>query len=133
MTGGARALLDAARRFGGLLAVFGGLTVLISLLVALALGTPAGRAVPTGLYVVGAFLLVVGVFSGIRGPVRPKGGDEGRDAVGGLFGIGIFAKGIRTASADERSDARSTSWLFLALGFLLIALGVAVDGRASLV
>ncbi len=125
-------LVAAARRFAVLLAVLAGITAGISLLAALAFGASAGAAVPRGLYVVGCFLLLVGVFSGIRGPVRPKGGDEGRDAVGGMFGIGVFAQGIRTASLDERRDARATSWLFLSLGLALIVLGVAADGRTSL-
>lgn len=125
-------LLAAARRFAVLLAVLAGVIVGISLLAALALDASLGAAVPRGLYVVGSFLLLVGVFSGIRGPVRPKGSDEGRDAVGGLFGIGIFSGGIRTASADERQSARSTSWLFFSLGLALIVLGVVTDGSTSL-
>ena len=125
-------LLAAARRFAVLLAVVAGVTAGISLLAALALDASPGAAVPRGLYVVGCFLLLVGVFSGIRGPLRPKGDDERRDAVGGLFGIGIFSQGIRTASPDERRDARSTSWLFFCLGLALLVLGVAVDGRTSL-
>jgi hypothetical protein len=125
-------LLAGLRRLVVLLAVVAGLTIGLSLLVGLALGSSAGRAVATGLYVVGSFFLVVGVLSGIRGPVRPKGDDEGRDAVGGLFGVGIFSRGIRTASDDERSDATSTSWLFLTLGLLLLVLAVAVDGRTRL-
>ncbi len=133
MPEGAGPLLAGLRRLAALLGVFTALTVALSVLVGLALGTSAGRAVPTGLYVVGCFLLAVGVLAGIRGPVRPKGGDEGRDAVGGLFGIGVYSRGIRTASADERRDAGSTSWLFLTLGFALLVLGIAVDGRISLV
>lgn len=125
-------LLAAARRFALLLAAVAGVTIAISLLAALAFDASTGAAVPRGLYIVGCFLLLAGVFSGIRGPVRPKGGDEGRDAVGGLFGIGVFAQGIRTASADERRDARSTSWIFFFLGLALIVLGVATDGRTSL-
>jgi len=125
-------LLAAARRFAVLLAALAGVTAGIALLAALAFDASPAAAVPRGFYVVGCFLLLVGVFSGIRGPVRPKGGEEGRDAVGGLFGIGIFSQGIRTASADERRDARSTSWLFFCLGLALIVLGVATDGRTSL-
>lgn len=125
-------LLAAARRFTALLAVLAGVIVGISLLAALALDASPRDAVPKGLYIVGSFLLLVGVFSGIRGPVRPKGADEGRDAVGGLFGIGIFSGGIRTASADERRSARSTSWLFFSLGLALIVLGIATDGSTSL-
>lgn len=125
-------LLAPARRFGGLLGAFAAVVAVLSLLAGLALGTEPGRAVATGLYLVGAFLLLIGVFAGIRGPLRPKGGDEGRDAVAGIFGIGIFSRGIRTATVEERRDSRSTTWLFFSLGLCLIVLGVLVDGRASL-
>lgn len=125
-------LVAAARRFGGLLLVVSSVTVGLSLLAALALGGSLGRAVPTGLYLVGSFLIVVGVLAGVRGPVRPKEGDDGRDAVSGLFGFGIFSQGIRTATADDRRDARATAWLFFSLGIAMIALGVLVDSRTSL-
>jgi uncharacterized membrane protein HdeD (DUF308 family) len=127
-----RALLAAGRRFAGLLGVLVALTVGVSLLAGLALGESAARSVATGLYVAGCFLLVVGVLAGIRGPVRPKGEEEDRPSVGGLFGIGVFAQGMRKASADERRDASSTSWLFLSLGIALLVLGIAVDARTDL-
>ena len=125
-------LLGAARRFGAVLAAIAGLTAAISLLAGLAVGAAPGVSLPRGFYLAGCFLLLVGVFSGIRGPVRPTGDDEGRDAVGGMFGIGIFSQGIRKATPDERRDARSTSWLFLCLGLALLVLGVATDGRTAL-
>jgi len=125
-------LTAAARRLAGLVAVVAGITVGFSLLAGLAFGGSLGRAVSTGLYVVGCFLLLLGFFSGARGPLRPRGGEEGRDAVGGLFGIGITARGVRSATGEERQDARATTWLFFTLGLLLIALGVAVDGRTAL-
>jgi len=125
-------LLTAARRFAVLLAVLAGITAAISLLAGLAFDASPGASVPRGLYLVGSFLALIGVFAGIRGPVRPKGGDEGRDSVGGLFGFGIFSQGIRKATPDERRDARSTTWLFLFLGVALIVLGIAIDDRASL-
>ena len=40
---------------------------------ACASGGPAARSAATGLYLVGGFLVVLGVFNGLRGPVRPKG------------------------------------------------------------
>ena len=125
-------LLAAARRFAVLLAVLAGVTAAIALLAGLALDASPGESLPRGFYLVGCFLLLVGVFAGIRGPVRPKGGDEGRDAVGGMFGIGVFSRGMRKATADERQDARSTSWLFLTLGLALLVLGIASDSRTSL-
>ena len=125
-------LLAATRRFGAVLAAIAGITAAISLLAGLAVGAAPGASLPRGFYLAGCFLLLIGVFSGIRGPVRPKGGEEGRDAVGGMFGIGIFSQGIRKATPDERRDARSTSWLFLCLGVALLVLGVATDARTTL-
>lgn len=125
-------LLPAARRFAVLLVaavvVVGG----ASALAGLALGATALRSAATGLYVVGSFLLVLGVFNGLRGPVRPKSADDDREAVGGLLGVGIFSGGIRTATADERADARATTWLFLAVGVAMIVVGAALDPRTSL-
>ena len=125
-------VLAAARRLAVLLAAVAGITVGSSLLVGLAFGGSLARAVVTGLYVVGCLLLVLGVFAGVRGPLRPRGGEEGRDALGGLFGIGIVGQGVRSATGEERQDARATTWLFFTLGLLLIVLGVAVDGRTAL-
>jgi uncharacterized membrane protein HdeD (DUF308 family) len=105
----------------------------VSALAGVVLGASSLRSAATGLYVVGSFLLVLGVFNGLRGPVRPRGADEDREAVGGLLGVGIFSGGIRTATADERADARSTTWLFLALGVAMIVVGVVLDPRTSLV
>lgn len=125
-------LLAPARRFGGLLAVLAAIVAVLSILGGLALGSSVGRSLATGFYAVGCFLILFGVFAGIRGPLRPKEDPDGRDAVGGMFGIGVFSRGIRTATLDERRDSRSTTWLFFALGLCLIVLGVLVDSRASL-
>ena len=123
----------AARR---IVLLFGSAIVLIAALsaaIGLALGSSAARSAATGLYLVGCFLLVLGVFAGVRGPLRPSGepGEDG-DAVGSLLGVGIFSKGVRTATSDERADARSTAWLFLAMGMAMILVGIAVDPRTKL-
>ena len=91
------------------------------------------RSAATALYLVGCFLIVLGVFNGLRGPVRPNGADEEREAMGGILGYGIFSTGIRTASADERADARATTWLFLALGIAMVVVGAILDPRTSLI
>ena len=49
-----------------------------------------------------------------------------------LLGVGIFSKGVRTATSDERADARATAWLFLAMGFTMIFVGIALDPRTAL-
>ena len=99
----------------------------------MAFGSTAGRAISVTYYVVGAFLLVLGFFAGTRGPLRPRGSDEASDPVTGLFGVGISSKGARPATEPERKDSIATAGIFLAVGIWLIALGVVIDGSASIV
>jgi hypothetical protein len=127
-----RPLLAAGRRLvvlvGASVLVTGGLSAAIGA----AVGASATRSAATGLYLVGSFLILLGVFAGLRGPVRPRGKEEEQQPLAGLFGLGIFSAGVRPASADERADARSTTWLFLAVGFAMIAAGVLADPRTDL-
>ena len=123
----------AARR---IVVLFGTAVVAVGLVsgaIGLAFGSSVSRAAATGLYLVGCFLIVLGVFAGIRGPLRPAGSDEDGDALGSLLGIGIFAKGVRSATSEERADARATAWLFLAMGLTMIVVGIALDPRTGLV
>ena len=122
----------AARR---ILLLFGLATIAIaavSALIGLAFGASAARSAATGLYLVGCFLIVLGVFAGVRGPLRPAGEPEDVEPMGALLGVGIFSKGMRHATSDEREDARSTTWLFLALGLVMVVVGIALDPRTSL-
>ena len=104
----------------------------VSALIGLALGSSATRSAATGLYLVGCFLIVLGVFAGVRGPLRPAGEAEDAEPMGGLLGVGIFSKGIRRATSEEREDAKATAWLFLALGAVMVVVGIVVDPRTSL-
>ena len=86
----------AARR---IVLLFGLATIAIaavSALIGLALGGPATRSASTGLYLVGCFLIVLGVFAGVRGPLRPAGDAEDVEPMGALLGVGIFSKGMPT-------------------------------------
>lgn len=115
--------------------LFGIATVAVaaaSALIGLALGDSARRAAATGLYLVGCFLVVLGVFAGVRGPLRPAGRTEDDEPLGALFGVGIFSKGARRATSDERADARATAGLLLTLGIAMVLVGIAVDPRTSL-
>ncbi|MEO5633048.1 hypothetical protein [Gaiella sp.] len=127
--------MQAARRIGLIVVGVVAVTLLGSLVGSLLVGTSVERAVSTGLYVVGSFFLVLGFFSGVRGPARPRStdGDEEKGESGHLFGVGIAGRGARTATVEERRDARGTTWLFIFLGAALIAAGIIVDGRASLI
>ena len=122
----------AARR---IIVLFGSAVVGIGLvagLIGLALGSSVWRGAATGLYLVGCFLIVMAVFAGVRGPLRPAGSEEEGDALGSLLGVGIFSKGVRSATSDEQADARATAWLFLAMGVTMIVVGIALDPRTGL-
>jgi hypothetical protein len=121
----------AARRIATLVAVVLGATACASALVGLLAGASLSRAVSAGFYVVGCFLVVLGFFSGVRGPVRPKGREEDAQPLTAPLGVGIFWSGVRTATADEHVDAMSTAWLFLVLGLGLVVVGVLVDSRVG--
>jgi hypothetical protein len=113
----------AARRFLLMLAAIGGLTLLLSLPIGLASGD-VSRAVATGFYLIGAFMLVAGFFIGNRGPVR-LGGGENR----GFLGSGRFY----WAAPKEREETLNSSALFVVLGIVLIVCGVLADSRYPLV
>jgi hypothetical protein len=115
-------LVAAAVGIGGLAALVG-----------LAFGSTVGRSISVTYYVVGAFLLVLGFFAGTRGPLRPRGSEEASDPITGMFGVGISSQGAREATEGERKDTIATAGIFLAVGIWLIALGVVIDGSASIV
>jgi hypothetical protein len=113
----------AARRFAILLGSVSAGIVVISYLVGLALGSTANRSISLGFYLVGAFLALAGFFFGNRGPVRPVG-DERNWRVG---------RGLRPASREEQEEAVATGALLAVLGFVLLAIGIAIDSRYQLV
>jgi hypothetical protein len=122
-----QALLAAAlRRFVVLSLIVAGGTAVVSLVIGTLAGAGVSRSVSLGFYGVGSILLVMGFFVGNRGPARVKG-----DSGAGLFG---FARNrtIRWASGDEQSESINLSFVFVALGVLLIVLGVLTDTRYSL-
>ena len=123
----------AARRLVLILAFVLGVTAVVSALVGGIGGTSLTRSVSTGFYIVGCFLVVLGFFSGLRGPVRARAKDEAEDMrpMSAFFTSGLWG-GVRSATADERTDALATAWLFLALGVVLVLAGVLVDSRVGL-
>jgi hypothetical protein len=115
-------LKAAIRRFLVLLAGIVGVTAVLSILAGLVGGGSLGRALAVGFYLVGSFMLIAGFFIGNRGPVRPKGTGPT------FFGSRI----MRWATPLEREESLNESALFVALGFVLIIIGVAVDSRTGL-
>ena len=120
-------LLAGAKRFGFLLvlAVFG--TAILSLAVGALFGASVSRSVSVGYYVVGSFLLIAGFFVGNRGPVRVKG-----DPGAGVLGI-FLNRRLRWATGQEQFESMNLSVVFVALGIVLIVLGIVTDTRYSLV
>jgi hypothetical protein len=112
----------AVRRFLVLLAGIAGVTGLLSILGGLLGGGSVDRAVAIGFYLVGSFMLIAGFFIGNRGPVRPKG------STGPMF---FGSRIMRWATPLEREETLNESALFVALGFALILIGVAVDSRSG--
>jgi hypothetical protein len=120
-------LVSALRRFAILSAVAAASTALFSVAIGLLLGAGLSRSISLGFYCVGAFLLVSGFFVGNRGPVRVKGDP-------GVGVLGVFRdRRIRWASGAEQVESLSLSVVFVALGVLLIVLGVITDTRYKLV
>ena len=111
----------AIRRFVVLLAGIAGITAVLSLLGGLLGGSSVERAVAVGFYLVGSFMLIAGFFIGNRGPVRPKG-------TGPMF---FGSRIMRWATPLEREESLNESAIFVALGFVLILIGVAVDSRSG--
>jgi hypothetical protein len=123
-----QALLAAAlRRFVFLSAVAAAGTALVSMAIGLLLGAGISRSISLGFYGVGSFLLISGFFVGNRGPVRVKG-----DPGFGVFGV-FRDRRVRWATGSEQAESLNLSFVFVALGVLLIVLGVIADTRYKLV
>jgi len=114
-------LLAAIRRLVVLFLVLGVSTTIISAALGVLFSTPLSRSVSLGFTVVGSFMLVTGFFVGSRGPVRLVRRDEGS------------LKGARLAIPAERDEAINVSAFFVAVGFVLIVIGIAIDPRYRLI
>jgi hypothetical protein len=76
-------------------------------------------------------LMVVGVLSGARGPLRSASPNDPSEAAS-IFGMGLGRRRLRKATDEERREAVSGAMLFLVLGLLLVVLGVVADSKAKL-
>jgi hypothetical protein len=120
-------LLAAGRRFVLLLLAITLGTGLVALVFGELLGSSVSRSVSVGYYVVGSFLLISGFFVGNRGPVRVQGDP-------GVGVLGFFRnRRLRWATGHEQFESLSLSVVFVALGIVLIILGIVTDTRYSLV
>jgi hypothetical protein len=122
--------LAALRRLTLLVAGIAGATAAVSALLGLALGSSLGRALALGFYLVGSFVMVAGFFIGNRGPARVKSESAGASWVPfPLFG---GSRQLRWASPGEQTDTINSSAVFIALGLILVLIGVGFDTRHSI-
>ena len=113
------------------LLIFGAaaLTALGSVVIAELVGASLGRSLTVGFYLVGCFLMLAGFFVGNRGPARVKAetGDHSTP-LGMLLGGG---RNLRWATLGEQNETINNSAVFIALGLVLVAIGVVIDSRHS--
>ncbi|MFL6066644.1 MAG: hypothetical protein ACJ74N_02785 [Gaiellaceae bacterium] len=116
-------LLSASRRFALLVVAVAAGTALVSLALGLLFGAGVSRSISLGFYGVGSIILIMGFFAGNRGPARVKGDP----------GVGLLrGRATRWASGTEQRESINLSFVFVALGALLIVFGVLADTRYSL-
>src|SRR3954452_7796936 len=119
-------LAAAARRFAILLGSITLATVVVAALIGLAAGSSLNRAISLGLYLVGSFLVIAGVFLGSRGPARLKHDEDAHEAL-------ARGRRVRWASRDERLQSINESAIFVSIGIVLLVLGIVVDARVQLI
>ena len=124
-------MIAGIRRGLLILAAIAAPTAVVSMLLGLAAGTAVQQALATGFYVVGAMLMLVGVLSGARGPLRAAPPDDAGDEPS-LFGMGPRRRRLRKATDEERREAVFGAMLFLFLGLALVALGAVADAEIQL-
>jgi hypothetical protein len=105
------------------------LTAAVSLLFGLLAGGSLNRSLVLGFYLTGSFLLVCGFFVGNRGPTRVKSETAGAVVIP-LVGVG--SRSLRWASLREQNETINNSAVFVCLGLILVAVGIALDAQHSL-
>ena len=83
------------------------------------------RAVSLGFYGLGAFLVILGFISGSRGPLRPADAFTHDTAL-------RRERRLRRATLDERHEAMNSAGVIIGIGLALLALGVIIDSRYTL-
>jgi|SRR5215831_7137931 len=114
------------------LLIFGAVaaTTVGSLAIGALVGASLGRALTIGFYLVGCFLLLAGFFVGNRGPARVKSEADTRSSPAGMLLGG--GRNLRWATLGEQNETINNSAVFIALGLILVAIGILFDSRHSL-
>lgn len=123
-------VLAALRRLALLVILSVVVTAAGSLFFGVLVGASLNRALALGFYLVGCFLLLSGFFVGNRGPTRVKSESAGPAL---LPFPGFGPRQLRWATFGEQNETINNSAVFVCLGLILVALGVLVDTRQSLV
>jgi hypothetical protein len=123
-------LVAALRRLAFVTALALGVTIVMSVMLGLLVGSSLNRSLTLGFYLGGCFLLVVGFFVGNRGPARVKGEDTVGPTMLPIPGAG--SRRLRWATLTEQNETINNSAIFISLGLLLVALGAIIDSRHSL-
>jgi hypothetical protein len=107
-------------RFLTILLVIAVASAAAAVLLGLGLGGSLERAVAIGWYLAGASALFIGFIASTRGPTRAADS-------GGWAPVSLRGRSLRWASRTEQDDSLNISAILVAIGFVLIVLGVAVD------
>jgi hypothetical protein len=113
----------AARRFLTLLAILVAVAVALGAVLGLVTGSSLNRSISLVFYGAGAFLVAGGFVFGIRGPYRSVS-DEGTIRVG---------RRLQRVTPEERQESVNITVLLVVLGFVMLAIGAAVDTRYELI
>jgi hypothetical protein len=122
-----RQLTAGLRRFGGFVLGTAVAVAVGSIIAGLLFHSELRRAIALGFYVVGSLFIVVGFFYGVRPPVRMTG--EGGATPGFLGSLASAGGSARWADRDDLEASLGASAVFVAIGLVLVVIGVAVDPR----
>lgn len=115
--------VDGLRRFAVLAAVILVIAIVLGLAYDVLADVSIRRALSVTGYALGALFVVLGVFHGLRPPLRIDN-EEGSP---GLFGVLLTRGKVRTATEQEREEALGSSVLLVSLGAVLLVFGALFD------
>lgn len=100
--------------------------LLVTVPVGLLTSVRLDRAVSLGFYGLGTLLVILGFLSGSRGPFRSDNDYTHGSAL-------RSERRLRRATLDELHESMNGAAVVIAIGLVLVALGVIIDSRYTLV